>query len=44
VRAAFERDGADAIFMPPAEFAAFLKKEVAKYAELVKRSGARASD
>ena len=44
VRAAFERDGADAIFMPPAEFAAFLKKEVAKYAELVKRSGARATD
>jgi tripartite-type tricarboxylate transporter receptor subunit TctC len=44
VRAAFERDGAEGIFMPPAEFTAFLKKEVAKYAELVKRSGARASD
>ena len=44
VRAAFERDGAEAIFMGPTEFAAFIKKEVAKYAELVKRSGARASD
>jgi tripartite-type tricarboxylate transporter receptor subunit TctC len=44
VRAAFERDGAEGIFLPPAEFAVFLKKEVAKYAELVKRSGARATD
>lgn len=44
VRAAFERDGADAIFMPPVEFAAFLRKEVAKYADVVKRSGARATD
>ncbi len=44
VRAAFERDGAEGVFMPPVEFTAFLKKEVAKYAELVKRSGARATD
>ena len=44
VRAAFERDGAEGIFLAPAEFTAFLKKEVAKYAELVKRSGARATD
>ncbi|MBC7781121.1 MAG: tripartite tricarboxylate transporter substrate binding protein [Proteobacteria bacterium] len=41
VRAAFDRDGAEAIFMPPAEFTAYLKKEVAKYALLVKQSGAR---
>jgi tripartite-type tricarboxylate transporter receptor subunit TctC len=44
IRSAFERDGAEGIFMPPAEFAAFLRKEVAKYADVVKRSGARASD
>ncbi len=44
VRAAFERDGAEGIFLPPAEFLAFLKKEVAKYADLVKRSGASAAD
>jgi tripartite-type tricarboxylate transporter receptor subunit TctC len=44
VRAAFERDGAEGVFLPPAEFAAFIRKEVAKYAELVKRSGARATD
>lgn len=44
VRAAFERDGAEGIFMAPTEFAAFVRKEVAKYADVVKRSGARATD
>lgn len=41
VRAAFERDGANAIFMPPVEFAAFIKKEVEKYGNLVRKSGAK---
>jgi tripartite-type tricarboxylate transporter receptor subunit TctC len=44
VRAAFERDGADVIFLGPTEFLAFLKKEIAKYADLVRRSGAKPTD
>ena len=44
VRAAFERDGAEGAFLGPAEFATFIRKEVAKYADLVRRSGAKASD
>jgi tripartite-type tricarboxylate transporter receptor subunit TctC len=44
VRAAFERDGAEGIFLGPAEFLSFLRKEVAKYADLVRRSGAKATD
>jgi tripartite-type tricarboxylate transporter receptor subunit TctC len=42
VRAAMERDGADAVWMAPAEFAAFFRREVEKYAKLVKLAGARA--
>lgn len=40
IRKAFERDGAASIFMPPVEFAAFIKNEVEKYGKLVKQSGA----
>jgi tripartite-type tricarboxylate transporter receptor subunit TctC len=40
MRAAMARDGAEPTSMGPAEFPAFFKREVAKYAKLVKLSGA----
>jgi tripartite-type tricarboxylate transporter receptor subunit TctC len=40
MRAAMARDGAEPTSMGPADFPAFFKREVAKYAKLVKLSGA----
>jgi tripartite-type tricarboxylate transporter receptor subunit TctC len=40
MRAAMARDGAEPTSMGPAEFPAFFRREVAKYAKLVKLSGA----
>ncbi len=42
VRTAMERDGAEAVWMGPAEFIAFFRREIDKYAKLVKLAGARA--
>ncbi len=42
MRAAFERDGLDALGYGPAEFALFFQREMEKYAKLVRLSGARA--
>jgi tripartite-type tricarboxylate transporter receptor subunit TctC len=42
MRAAMARDGAEPISMGSQEFAAFFKKEVDKYAKLIKLSGAKA--
>jgi tripartite-type tricarboxylate transporter receptor subunit TctC len=41
VRAAMARDGADARNLGPEEFPAFFRKEVEKYAKLVKLAGAK---
>ncbi|MBC7778763.1 MAG: tripartite tricarboxylate transporter substrate binding protein [Proteobacteria bacterium] len=42
MRAAFERDGLDALGYGPVEFAQFFQREMDKYAKLVKLSGAKA--
>jgi len=42
MRAAFERDGLEALSLGPAEFAQFFMREMEKYAKLVKLSGAKA--
>jgi len=43
VRTALQRDGAEPIFMAPAEFVPFFNSELEKYAKLVKLSGAQAN-
>ena len=42
IRKRFESQGADAVTMPPAEFAKFIKKETAKWAKVVKEANIRA--
>jgi len=42
MRAAIAREGAEAVWQGPAEFPAFFRREVDKYARLVKLSGAKA--
>ena len=42
VRERFSGQGADAVIMAPAQFGAFIKDEVAKWARVVRDSGARA--
>jgi tripartite-type tricarboxylate transporter receptor subunit TctC len=41
VKAWFVREGAEPVGSTPAEFAAFLRMEVEKYAKIVKLSGAK---
>ena len=41
-RARFAAAGMEARSMPPAEFAAFVKREIAKWGKVVKASGAKA--
>jgi tripartite-type tricarboxylate transporter receptor subunit TctC len=41
MHAAMARDGAEPTSMGPNEFAAFFRREVEKYAKLVKLSGAK---